>query len=145
LYESGGRLRYVERRFSEKGFPIAWFRGEEHYLAAILQAAAGGERAERLAESLVDNEISREEALGFIGELIASQILVPDLPSQVTGPEPLPALLASLKPLGPPAAERAGKLELLQRELAGFDTAGLGRPAQAYRELAQQLEPILPN
>ena len=143
LYEAGGRLRYVERRFSEKGFSDCVVSAEKSdYLALTLERAAGGQRIEVLAEALVDGEVSREDALGFIEELVVSQVLVPDLPSQVTGPEPLPALLASLQALGQPAAEACGKLELLQRELAVFDRAGLGRPAQAYRDLAQQIEPI---
>lgn len=143
LYEAGGRLRYVERRYSEKGFSDCVVSAEKNDgLAMTLERAAGGQRMEALAEALADGEISREEALGFIEELIASQILVPDLPSQVTGPEPLPALLASLQILGAPAVETREKLERLQCDLAVMDQAGIGRPTQVYRDLAAQLEPI---
>jgi lantibiotic biosynthesis protein len=141
LYQAGGRLRYVESKLKDKQLSYLAVSAElTDYLEAVLQRAGTGESAGKLAESLADAEITLEEASAYIEELIASQILVPDLANPVTGPEPLAALLEQLRRYGEAASVSVAKLELLRHELASMDGSALGQPPQRYRDLAAQIE-----
>lgn len=103
------------------------------YLSATLARAAEGEAAQVLAAALArDAEVSNDEAVQFVSELAAAQVLVPELRPSVTETDPLPRLVAGL-PTGPhrEALERAAdRLRLGQVDLS----AALG-------ELPVRLEP----
>ncbi|HEU4951014.1 MAG TPA: lantibiotic dehydratase [Holophagaceae bacterium] len=141
LYRAGGRLRYAEAQDGEKGRTYKLVAvGDSPYLAATLARAEAGARLADLAAALVDDEISLEEAKGFIHELIDNQLLVSDLEPEVTGSEPTPRL-ASLLASGP-AAEAGRHLQATLAELEGLDARGLGHAPEHYRGLARELEAL---
>ncbi|HWM90243.1 MAG TPA: lantibiotic dehydratase [Thermoanaerobaculia bacterium] len=142
LYEAAGRLRYAEAR--------PYLHVRRYHLVAVdsfdalestLERAAEGALLGDLADALVDEEITLEDATSFLHELVDNQILIPDLMPPVTGEESTPALLGHLAGLGS-AAETREHLARAHRELAGIDAGGLGSPLESYHRIARELEPL---
>jgi thiopeptide-type bacteriocin biosynthesis protein len=142
LYTAGGRLRYAESRLDgeARSYHLVAVEATD-YLEATLTRARDGATQGALAEALVEEDISLEEAEAYIGELIASQILVPAIPLPVTGPEPVHPLIEHLaeQPETQAAAERLGRV---RTELAAIDAEGLGSAPSRYRAVAQLLEAL---
>jgi thiopeptide-type bacteriocin biosynthesis protein len=137
LYTAAGRFHYVEARLDGKN--------RTHHLVAVedsqelrdtLALAANGARWETLALGLVTRHVSREEAESYVGELIESQILCPDLTLFLTGPDPAEALATRLRK----SAESVigEKLDLIRRELAAIDACGPGAEPARYRSVAKE-------
>ncbi|HTL99240.1 MAG TPA: lantibiotic dehydratase, partial [Holophagaceae bacterium] len=142
LYEAAGRLRYAESRLQEKTRAYHLVAVEDSpYLREILIRAEGGASPEDLAMALVDGEITLEEGRAFVGELIDSQILVPDLSPAVTGSEPVHDLLAQLR-AHPRLARPAEILAEAQRSLESMDGAGPGADPARYLEIADVLRAL---
>src|SRR5690606_15237595 len=99
LYRAAGQLRYMEARATAAGRSYALVAVEpDEYLEAVLERARAGARPDALAAVLVarDPELELADARAFVDTLIDRQILVPELEPAVTGPEPVPALIAAL-------------------------------------------------
>lgn len=85
-YRLGEEFRYVEYRY---------VNGKRHhqisaidyspYIEFILEKAQSGSTLLALASSLVDDEITLEQALDFVAELITAQLLVSELEPAITG------------------------------------------------------------
>lgn len=149
LYEAAGRLRYAEARVNGRLRTYHLVAVESFdALADTLDRAARGARLQDLAEALVnddpDGEITVDDALSFLHDLVDNQLLVPDLALPVTGEESTPALLEQLRRLAgvPSAAEARERLALADRELSGIDAGGLGSDPERYRGIARELEPL---
>jgi thiopeptide-type bacteriocin biosynthesis protein len=144
LYPSSGRWRYAEARVDGGGRSYHLVAVDAtDYLDAVLTRAHSGATLAQLVDVLVaDPEITREEAEGFIGELVAAQLLLPELQPYVTGPEPAEGLIRilSTRPAGKAAATT---LIEVNRAIAAIDATPLGTPPDAYRAIAKQLE-VLP-
>lgn len=142
LYWAGGRLRYAESRMVAKSRAYHLVAVEEtDYLLATLDRARAGARQDALARALVDGDITFEEALAYVQELCASQLLVPVLEAPVTGPEPIHALIPELA--SHPATEPlAGVLVRVRDDLDALDRRPLGVEQEAYRSLARDLEAL---
>lgn len=90
IYTTGDRLRYVEYYF--KGLKKIHQIQEisiSNYLERILNAAYLGNKIIVLAQSIVDNDVSLDEAIAFVHELIDNQILKSELEANVTGEDVL--------------------------------------------------------
>ncbi|MGE5323140.1 MAG: lantibiotic dehydratase, partial [Actinomycetota bacterium] len=109
------------------------------FLDATLRRAAGGATALSLAAALVedDPEISPEEAQGFVGRLIASQVLVADLVPPVTGEEPAPYMVRQLEQAQ--QHDMAARLRKIDDELRALDRAGLGADVRVYEEISNSV------
>jgi thiopeptide-type bacteriocin biosynthesis protein len=151
LYEIGGRLRYAEARLAGRlrTYHLVALPGFDA-LGLTLERAAGGTRLRDLAEALVadslgtgdpEEEVTLEEALSFLHDLVDNQVLFPDLALPTTGEESTPALLRQLSSI-PSAAEALEHLAAADRALSGLDERGLGSPSEPYREIARGLEPL---
>ncbi|WP_165026969.1 lantibiotic dehydratase family protein [Dysgonomonas sp. ZJ279] len=86
LYPVNKKYRYVEWQYieSRKKYHITEIE-QTSYLKKILKIASKGADINILVNSLINNEISEKEAIGFINELIDSQIIVAELSQSVTG------------------------------------------------------------
>jgi thiopeptide-type bacteriocin biosynthesis protein len=113
------------------------------YLDATLARAAGGATVEALARALVvdDPEIGFEEALGFVDEIVAAQLLVSDLAPAVTGGEALSRLIATLRSAAPGRAS-ADALDEASRHLRALDESGVAQPVSRYLDIVRALEPL---
>jgi len=98
LYSIGERIRYLEYDYknNRRIYKIVEITTNP-YLAGILDLAKAGLTLSALANSLEgQDEISYEEALDFICELVDSQLLVSELEPTVTGDEFFTVLVEKL-------------------------------------------------
>ena len=141
LYRAAGRYRLVESRLDggSRSYHLVALEPDE-YLEAAIERARSGARPGEIARHLVelDPDIEPDEAAGYVNELVAAQVLVPDLAPPVTGPDPLADLLAQLSdvPAAQPAAELLGRT---RESLAQLDRGGPGAAPERYRAIAAEL------
>jgi thiopeptide-type bacteriocin biosynthesis protein len=140
-----GRLHYAEARVDpRRGRAYRLVAAEPSpYLLATLTRARAGATLETLAAALVadDAEIGADEADAFLRELVASQLLVPELEPAATGREPLEGLLAELS--GTTAGSvAAGRLAATRAALGALDEGGVGHAPERYRDIARSLEEL---
>ncbi len=144
LYRAAGRLRYVETRMKKQVRSHHLVAVEiTSYLERTLQRAESGALPGDLAQGLVDDdpEVGLQEAEGYVGQLISSQLLVSDLAPTVTGPEPIHGLVDQLRAL--PGGQAPGaQLDAARERIARIDADGLGAPPEAYRDVGALLEPL---
>jgi thiopeptide-type bacteriocin biosynthesis protein len=101
LYRAGDQWRYIEHRFKKetgRSYHLVQVDQSE-YLEKIFNAAKEGGTVTKLAATISDNDISAEEAIDFIYELINNQVLVNELEPSVTGEEYFSVVLRKLKTL----------------------------------------------
>lgn len=145
LIAVGGDLRYVE--YAHEGDQ----RARAHrtvavernpYLDRILAEAATGATIDRLAAAVADDEVSVDEAAGFVGELLDNQVLRSHLAPALTGPEPIGRLLELL----PPSASARERLETLRAAIdrCGQHNGDWRDRHRAIRDAAAALMPDLP-
>jgi thiopeptide-type bacteriocin biosynthesis protein len=148
LYRAAGRWRYAEARLvaGRRSYHLVAVEPSP-YLDATLERAAAGARRDELAAALAaddpDGEITREDALAYVDELIASQLLVAPWSPRVTGGGAAVDLAAALEAAGDGAA--AAALHRAVAALAVLDGARLGNPVERYRAVAEGLSRELPT
>ena len=101
LYRAGDQWRYIEHRFKKetgRSYHLVQVDQSE-YLEKIVNASIEGGTVAKLAATISDNDISAEEAMDFIHELINNQVLVNELEPSVTGEEYFSVVLRKLKTL----------------------------------------------
>jgi thiopeptide-type bacteriocin biosynthesis protein len=145
LYRAAGRLRYAEAELKDgtRSYQLVAL-DEDDYLRATLAAARSGAQPGTLAEGLVsaDGEVTLAEAEAYIGnDVIGSQILVSELAPAVTGPEPMHALLSTLREL-PVAADVVDALERVHAAVESLDDGGLGADPERYRAVVRAVEKL---
>lgn len=140
IYPDGNRLRYVESGLvgGERSYHLVSVE-DSQALRAVLDEAASGSTFEALAASLLGEDVNREEAEAFVGELVDEQVLVPSLGLTLTGPEPVAGMIAGLSG-DARTAGIASSLEGVLEELAEIDASPLGIEPGRYRCLASSLE-----
>jgi thiopeptide-type bacteriocin biosynthesis protein len=147
LYQAGDRLLYAEAQQGQAGRSFRLVAVDTTpYLMQTLARARDGARLGGLAAALVDDEITRAEADEYLAELADSQILVPDVRPQLTGPPPADAFMAALS-RHERGAGLAARLNRAADGLAAIDADGLGVPAERYRAVANALDglPVTPD
>lgn len=98
IYEIGGKLRYIEYyyRGTKRIHQLTSIDNSE-YLTKTLNCAKKGATINDLVQHLMEPDISKEEALDFVIELIDAQVLISQLQVQVTGNNPLTVLIENLE------------------------------------------------
>lgn len=150
LCHVAGRLRYAMRREGEsRSYSLVSLEPSD-YLVATLERARHGALPTDLATALceADAEITREDADGFLAELIDSQVLVPDLAPPVTGPEAVDDVITQLAEISdvPAAQTAATALRAIRATLRELDHA-IGNSPTRYRGAAEALAqlPVQPE
>jgi len=86
LYMLGNKYRYVESLYLNSRLKYQISEVERSfYLKKVLKISSQGAKIEKLVNELVNETISREEALDFLHELIDSQVLIGELNNAITG------------------------------------------------------------
>ncbi|WP_340200252.1 lantibiotic dehydratase family protein [Ascidiimonas sp. W6] len=141
IYRTGDQLRYVEYKYinSKRHHHIVAVDHTD-YLQVILDKSKNGAYLHELVETLVNDEITAEEASEFINELVLSQLLISELEPSVSGPEFLQQILKVLKKLK--GTEDIIKfLEKADQKIATIDQK-IGNKAEAYLELSEDLKKL---
>jgi len=142
IYPVADQLRYVEYRYRDarRTHHIVAVDHSE-YLQRVLDKAAKGAYLKELAELLVDEEITIEDARDFINELIDSQVLVNQLEPAITGPEFLNQILAILEPIE--GIDSIKQIVLQTREaLQQIDKSQIGTTTANYLKIAEELKQL---
>jgi len=108
------------------------------YLSLVMRRASNGSTIGELADSLVSDEITAEEASEFIKEMISERLLLSDLEPQVTGQEYHVQLLGKLKSL-PEANSYRKKLFDITGKLKLADNYQIGHASSYYNEVVNEL------
>lgn len=146
LYCAAGRLRYAATRSEQIGrdnrraYELVAVEETETLHAALARARDGASVAQ-LASTIVDEDISCDEAKPYVLQLIESQMLVPDIHLCVTG-KPADEALIEQFAAHPATARLASVLATARAALSELDHRGLGNPAQAYRRASKLLDEL---
>lgn len=145
LYRSSDRWRLVETRMQDRSRSqhLVAVDDSDAITSTIERAREGASRA-MLTAALVDDDISTDDADAFVGALIESQILVPDIECPITGREPL-AHFVDLFKRTDEGARVTQVFEDVAAALESLDAGGLGATPAQYRSIAQRLETFPPK
>ena len=146
IYIIGERLRYVEYRYVNKSRRHQISEVDHSpYLDCVLNKAKPGELIDDLAKMLVSDEISFEEAKGFVIELIDNQILVSELEPAITGKEFTHQMIKTLREKGESENGELNsilhQLESIQMRFAAIDR-NENNYAEVYREIYESLRTL---
>ncbi|MBM7114974.1 lantibiotic dehydratase [Archangium primigenium] len=143
LYRLAGRLRYLEMssRGRSRAYHLVAVDTAPH-LDATLERARPGLTLPALARALAEETgVGLDDALAYVDTLAAEQLLLPTWAPTLTGPEPVPHLLAEARHV--PELHAVGeRLASVQTSLALMDAQPLGLSPDAYREVAHALESL---
>jgi hypothetical protein len=100
IYRVRGQLRYVEYAYvnNARQHHIASVDHSE-YLQNILNKATEGALLKELAAEIVEEDISFEDAYGFVEELVDSQLLISELEPSISGDPFFEQIIKTLKRL----------------------------------------------
>lgn len=150
LYRAAGRIRLSEARRTNEARTYHLVALEpDDYLESMLEISRRGATRAEMAAVLVamSSDISEDEALTFVDELIDAQVLVSDLWPTVSGAEPVHEMLLQLQAL----PESTGVLPLITairsvtQKLACIDSRGPGYEVRDYLAAASSLDGIGPE
>ncbi|MDZ7898153.1 MAG: lantibiotic dehydratase [Arcicella sp.] len=135
VYQIGEDIRYVEYKYvdGQRKHQISAITWSE-YIQMVLDLCKTGAKITDLLPHLIDDEISEEEAVAFIEELIDTQLLVNELEPAITGDEFTQQVQKTLAPQGN-LGEILQKIQLL---LAKIDQNKVNDTA-AYQEVIETL------
>jgi len=123
LYKAGRKYRYVETLYigTRRKYQITEIK-KSSYLDKILKEAENGVKIKKVIKDLVSVEITEQEAIGFVNELINSQIITPELYQSVTGKDLLSRIIQLLEERLPADINLLGKLRKIKVLLEKMDT-----------------------
>lgn len=139
----GRALRYVEAREGASGRDLFLSSVERTpWLDAALERAREGAPFPEIAGSLATSfGVEPEESEAFVGALVGSRVLVPEIEIRVTGAPPHAPFSADLR-RSAAAAPWADALDAAAASLAALDAGGLGHAPDRYREALRPLSSL---
>ncbi|HLF62741.1 MAG TPA: lantibiotic dehydratase [Saprospiraceae bacterium] len=143
LYLLGDQLRYIEYRFREdagRSYHLVQIEQSE-YVDRIISKAREGCSPAMLAHTIIDHEITDEEALEFIYELIESQVIVSELEPNVTGEDYFTLMLRKLKSLQH-TEKYVLQFEKVVQEFNELSSEENHDKTEIYHRIAGHLEPL---
>jgi len=141
IYKAGRHLRYIEYTYqnNQRVHSIEGI-GDTPYLQKILRKAHAGKKLKDLANCLVSERISFDEAMAFINELVENQLLVSELEPSVSGGDFLDQIIDILQNIAPKNL-LLNELKVLSDSLKYLDKQ-LGNPIQGYLIISQSIKTI---
>ncbi len=143
IYLIGEQLRYVEYHYvnSRRVHHLTAVDNSE-YIQRIFKTASSGTFSKQLAQSITEEDISFEEALAFVDELIEAQLLVSELEPTVTGEEFLDRIITVLSavPKDKEITEILSALKNINAKLKQLSKTDIGRPAAVFEEITNKLK-----
>jgi len=141
LYRLGHQFRYIEYSYinTRRVHHIIGIDFNE-YVDKIISLAKTGKTINELAVSIVDEEISLEDAKEFITELTENQILISELEPTVSGDLLSKNIIDILKPLKG-TKPIVSILEEVDRQLEILDTS-LPNHTNEYLKISELLKPL---
>ena len=141
MYAVGSYLRYVEYHYRKmrRMHQIKQIENSE-YIQKVLNLAKGGTLFSDLANALVDDEISMEEAVDFVHELIDIQALVSELEPAVTNLRPLISLISMIKGLPNVDSQIVDTLSEIDTLLSETDRCPVGETCDIYPTIIRHIE-----
>ncbi|WP_430908658.1 lantibiotic dehydratase [Maribacter sp. 2-571] len=102
LYAFNDEIRYVEYLYRHTGIRTHKLSSilSDEYIEMVLSKSKSGATIDLLSDSLVDDDISKEDAIHFISEIINSQLLVSELEPAITGKEFIFQIISVLEGIG---------------------------------------------
>jgi len=141
LYPVGNFHRYVIYSYEKNRriHKISQIETSE-YLQKVLITANNGALFSELVDILLDDEISVEDAVEFIQELIDIQVLVSELQPSVTNVRPLNLLISRLKMLSNSESQIINTLSAIDNQLNNIDQIPIGKTAGYYSDIIKLIE-----
>ncbi len=139
LTRHDGTFRYTESLLGDDGWSYHLVSAPaSDFLTAVVERAAAGASVTELVEVVraIDPELEEPEVEEFLHELVANDVLQPELRPGVTGPRPTRALIDALRACAHPVADI---LEDVDARLRALDDADLGIELATYRDIAHEL------
>ncbi len=135
IYVYGNQIRYVEYKYlnAKRMHDIVSVDNSE-YVQNVLEKAKEGTRLQELAEILVDEDISIEEATAFIEESVGSQLLVNELEPAITGEGNFDQLRKILEPISG-IEDLKARFKKINDLLDAIDTNTIGKTQIYYNQI----------
>jgi len=141
LYKVGKKYRYIEVKYTNSGRKYQISEVEQSsYLNRLLKLAIKGEKIKTLVTVLTDKDISEDEAMEFINELIDSRILVPELNDSVTGNDFFTRIIHLLEIINCSDLPLHNRLKEIKKQLDELDTTD--NTLEIYRQIISIVEEI---
>ncbi|REC60151.1 lantibiotic dehydratase [Chryseobacterium pennae] len=138
IYKVGCKIRYVEYEYTkEKREYIISAASLSTELEQILDFSAQGKTIDQIADILISEEITEDEAKEFVEELIDNQILVSELEPIVAENDFLEVIVAVLNRID--AKNEIETLLSIQRKLGQLDQI-IGNPISCYNEIEKLIQ-----
>lgn len=133
IYRVGDKIRYVEYEFhnGKREYIISSAPFSEE-LEQVLHFSKESKTILQIAEILVTDEITLEDASEFIDELIENQVLVSELEPNVSGDDFLDKIISVLNRIG--AKKETSTLISIKEKLIELDLQ-IGNPISSYAEI----------
>jgi thiopeptide-type bacteriocin biosynthesis protein len=150
IYLIGNNCRYIEYTYNNNQRQYHINNVEfTPYLQLILNASKKGLTQLQLAQLLIGDEITEEDAIGYLNEVITSQILINQLEPELTGIEYFESILQQLTEIQSKHPSNALKeflnvLKEIEKQIHDFDESTLNS-IDSYKNTFKNLKNILPN
>jgi thiopeptide-type bacteriocin biosynthesis protein len=145
IYSVYDKLRFIEYRVDNhsRTHHLATVDDSEH-VQTVLRKAQKGATIDDLAEVLSTDEISREDAVCFIEEMIAACLLVPELEPHVTGTEYHHQLVEKLRPCFQKHKDVVNLFSIINRLSTGNNQAA-GNSISLFKSILEETKSIFPD
>ena len=142
IYEYGDQIRYVEYKYlnAKRMHNIVSVDNSE-YVQNVLKKASDGACLHELAELLIDEDISIEDATFFINELVDNQLLVNELEPSITGEGNFEQLLKVLEPI-PEIEDLKTNLKKINDLLDAIDANTIGETQVFYNQIVEIIKEL---
>ncbi len=141
IYEIGNKIRYVEYRYKgpRRIHKVSSVEISE-YLQRILDEARHGKTIFELAAYITEEEISTEEAVEFVNELISEQLLTSELNPCVVGEDVLETLIGKLSLKG--HSVYLDELTKIRYLLLEIDSKAIGTTLSLYADVISIIDSL---